>query len=101
MTKPLGGRGQKAPYETVQVRTPVPIKPQVEALIAQYRESILSGGSTEEQSQSNQTFEDCLKLVDRFIEEQNQTQKLHTRNNVNLIKFRNWLHAQTNSNLDS
>lgn len=37
MNKQLGGRGKKAPYETTHVRVPVPIKPQIEALIEQFK----------------------------------------------------------------
>lgn len=37
MSKQLGGRGKKAPYETTHVRVPVPIKPQIEALIEQFK----------------------------------------------------------------
>lgn len=35
--KPIGGRGNKAPYETTHVRIPVDIKPQVEELVEQFR----------------------------------------------------------------
>ena len=38
--KPKGGRGLKAPYETTIVRVPIPIKPSVDKLIADYRHSI-------------------------------------------------------------
>jgi acyl transferase domain-containing protein len=41
MTKPIGGRGYKAPYSTTHVRVPTDIKPQVEALIDNYRNQIL------------------------------------------------------------
>lgn len=37
MSNQLGGRGKKAPYETTHVRVPVPIKPQIEALIEQFK----------------------------------------------------------------
>lgn len=39
MATPKGGRGVKAPYETTHIRLPVPLKAQVEALIADYRQS--------------------------------------------------------------
>ena len=39
MTKPVGGRGNKAPYESTHVRVPLPIKPKVQALIDEFRES--------------------------------------------------------------
>ena len=41
MTKPIGGRGYKAPYTTTHVRVPTDIKPQVEVLIQKYRDEIL------------------------------------------------------------
>lgn len=41
MTKPVGGRGYKAPYTTTHVRVPTDIKPDVEALIDNYRCRIL------------------------------------------------------------
>lgn len=37
MTKPVGGRGIRAPYETTHIRVPIPIKPEVERLIERYR----------------------------------------------------------------
>lgn len=42
MTKPKGGRGKKAPYETQQMRVPVPIKEQVNNLITQFRDETLT-----------------------------------------------------------
>jgi hypothetical protein len=41
MTKPVGGRGLKAPYNTTHVRIPVDIKPQVEVLVSDYRDKVL------------------------------------------------------------
>lgn len=37
MSIPKGGRGKKAPYKTVQVRCPEPVKPVVEKIIDQFR----------------------------------------------------------------
>jgi chromosome segregation ATPase len=37
MSVPKGGRGKKAPYETQQMRVPLPIKDDVNKLIAAYR----------------------------------------------------------------
>lgn len=42
MTIPKGGRGKKAPYETQQMRVPVPIKDQVNSLIAKFRGEVLN-----------------------------------------------------------
>jgi flagellar biosynthesis chaperone FliJ len=41
MTKPVGGRGKKAPYETQQMRVPVPIKDRVNKLITKFRDGTL------------------------------------------------------------
>ena len=43
MTKPMGGRGKRAPYETTHMRVPLPLKSQIEQLIEDYRLSILDG----------------------------------------------------------
>ena len=43
MTKPIGGRGKRAPYETTHMRVPLPLKSQIEQLIEDYRLSILDG----------------------------------------------------------
>ena len=43
MTKPMGGRGKRAPYETTHMRVPLPLKTQIEQLIEDYRLSILDG----------------------------------------------------------
>jgi hypothetical protein len=52
--KPKGGRGYKAPYETVMVRCPVPVKAEVESLIQRYREAILKGEEWEVVKQQDQ-----------------------------------------------
>jgi hypothetical protein len=46
MTKPVGGRGYKAPYTTTHVRVPTDIKPQVEALIDNYRNELFGVSQT-------------------------------------------------------
>lgn len=43
MTKPIGGRGKKAPYQTTHYRIPEPIKPLVELLAEQYRNYVFEG----------------------------------------------------------
>jgi hypothetical protein len=37
MSKPVGGRGLKAPYITTHVRTPEPVKAEVEKIIDDFR----------------------------------------------------------------
>lgn len=55
MSKPVGGRGNKAPYETTHVRVPVPIKSEVERLIEEFRE-----GKSQHQENSLTSLEDAL-----------------------------------------
>jgi hypothetical protein len=50
MEKPVGGRGKKAPYQTITIRVPLPIKDKVEKLIEEYRLSLLND---EDNNQSN------------------------------------------------
>lgn len=93
MLKPKGGRGKTAPYETCQVRVPVPIKSDVETLIANYRNQVLEGESKTDTELT--AILSAIKLVDRFIDESKQREKLNQRNNTNLVRFRNWLHSKT------
>lgn len=97
MKKPLGGRGKKAPYESVTVRVPVPVKAQVEYLIDKYIESSLSGVNQED-LESKALYRACLKLVMSFIEERGLTEKFNSvkppRDFTNLVRFRDWLESQ-------
>ena len=42
-SKPLGGRGKKAPYETLIMRVPVPLVSQVEQIVNNYRSEVIAG----------------------------------------------------------
>lgn len=83
MTKPKGGRGYKAPYQTHQVRVPDPIATQVHSLIERYQDYIADGGNPNSPPQlldvhkpiddlSNKLeeevriLEEKLKAVDKF-----------------------------------
>jgi len=46
--KPLGGRGKKAPYETMQMRVPIPLKLKLQDVISEYREKVLLGDEQEQ-----------------------------------------------------
>jgi prefoldin subunit 5 len=37
MAKPVGGRGKTAPYKTMQMRVPVPVKPLLENIVERFR----------------------------------------------------------------
>lgn len=101
MPKPVGGRGKRAPYETVQMRVPLPIKSEVEQLIASYRNQVLQADSAAESDPPDMQQElellSAIKLVDRFVEEIGQSDRLYlptVRNNRNLAKFRDWLYSK-------
>lgn len=64
--KPKGGRGHAAPYETKQMRVPVGLEPQIQELIARYREWISSSGSSIVGCDNPPRLLD--KLVDSFSE---------------------------------
>lgn len=47
MNKPIGGRGKKAPYQTVVIRVPEVLFSKVNTLIEEYRKSLLDETSTQ------------------------------------------------------
>ena len=64
MSKHLGGRGNKAPYETTHVRVPVPIKVEIERLIDEFRE-----GRTQQQENSLTSLEDALETARELLKQ--------------------------------
>jgi hypothetical protein len=47
MPKPLGGRGCKAPYQTMTIRIPVDVKPQIDEIVERFRSSDLELAKTD------------------------------------------------------
>ena len=41
MSKPVGGRGHKAPYQTMTIRIPIDVKQQVEEIVERFRSNDL------------------------------------------------------------
>lgn len=64
MSKPLGGRGNKAPYETTHVRVPVPIKPELERLIEEFRQ-----GKTQHPENMLTTLQDALATAREILKQ--------------------------------
>lgn len=60
-----GGRGVKAPYDTVHVRIPLPIKAEVERLSQAYKESVVNGEIKE--SEEHLTYEDAVELAKEIL----------------------------------
>jgi hypothetical protein len=48
MNKPKGGRGYKAPYETVVMRVPKPLEEQIEKQVEDYRKQVIEGVESKE-----------------------------------------------------
>jgi hypothetical protein len=65
MTKPIGGRGHKAPYETTHLRIPIPIKPEIEKLIAEYRLSVIDG--IEPEKDDLLPLEDAIEMCRKMV----------------------------------
>lgn len=94
MLKPKGGAGNPAPYRTVMVRTPVPIKAAVEAVITRYRNAVLSGEKTPVNTEDVMS---AISLVNQFVEEvgiKESSLKAPTRDNSNLLRFLRWLESK-------
>lgn len=68
MNKPVGGRGKKAPYETILIRIPVPIYSQVEKMADNYRQSVIEtdGDNLEQNLEFNPEF--CFVSYDDALE---------------------------------
>jgi hypothetical protein len=64
MSKPVGGRGNKAPYETTHVRVPMPIKSEIERLIEEFRE-----GRTQQQENSLTSLEDAIETARELLKQ--------------------------------
>jgi hypothetical protein len=48
MSKPVGGRGHKAPYQTMTVRIPIDVKEQVEEIVERFRSGDLELAKTDD-----------------------------------------------------
>lgn len=46
MNKPKGGRGHTVPYETKQMRVPVPLENQIQELMSRYRQWLSASGAS-------------------------------------------------------
>jgi hypothetical protein len=72
MDKPKGGRGKKAPYNSVTVRVPEDLKETVETLVSDYRQSVLEG--TEIKSSTIPSIDD-IKLLSKQLLKGRATRK--------------------------
>ena len=64
MSKPVGGRGHKAPYETVIVRIPVDVKPQVEEIVERFRAGDLELAKND--NSDNNRISQLTTIIERY-----------------------------------
>ena len=62
MTARKGGRGHKAPYETKQMRVPVPVQDKVREIVKQFHRE-LEGEETQDLKSSIKELDEAIKLA--------------------------------------
>ena len=67
MPIPKGGRGHKAPYDTVTVRIPAAIRDEVDVLADRYRASVLEGN--EFAASGTPTLQDAVAEAKRILKQ--------------------------------
>jgi hypothetical protein len=91
MSKPIGGRGNKAPYETTHVRVPVDLKPQIESLVQEFRDNgcVVKDNAVKNSSTNSDDF--MHKMIQEFkdnnlfiIQESNEISHDTLMNELNL-----------------
>jgi hypothetical protein len=66
MSKPVGGRGHKAPYQTMTVRIPIDVKEQVEEIVERFRSGDLE--STQTKNSDNNRISQLIAIIERYKE---------------------------------
>jgi chorismate mutase len=64
MPKPLGGRGHKAPYQTMTIRIPIDVKEQVEEIVERFRSGDLELAKTD--SSDNNIISQMTTIIERY-----------------------------------
>jgi hypothetical protein len=70
MSKPVGGRGKKAPYETITIRIPEPIRAEVERLSEDFRglvERKLADGYSDYVLEDSVHYEKALEEAKKIL----------------------------------
>ena len=66
MSKPVGGRGHKAPYQTMTVRIPIDVKQQIEEIVERFRSGNLE--STQTDNSDNNRISQLTTIIERYKE---------------------------------
>ena len=64
MSKPVGGRGHKAPYQTMTIRIPIDVKEQVEEIVERFRSGNLELAKTD--SSNNNRISQLTIIIERY-----------------------------------
>jgi hypothetical protein len=87
MSKPVGGRGKKAPYETKTLRVPLELLPEFEDRINEYRAAVIEGVSVEQTVDVSTQKHSTLLEFTKAVEEAKRILKGKRSAKVSLIKL--------------
>ena len=66
MSKPVGGRGHKAPYQTMTIRIPIDVKEQVEEIVERFRSGDLELAKND--CSDNNRISQLTAIIERYKE---------------------------------
>ncbi len=66
MSKPVGGRGHKAPYQTMTIRIPIDVKEQVEEIVERFRSGELEVAKND--CNNNNRISQLTTVIERYKE---------------------------------
>ena len=64
MSKPVGGRGHKAPYQTMIIRIPIDVKEQVDEIVERFRSGDLELAKTD--GSDNNIRSQLTTIIERY-----------------------------------
>ena len=64
MSKPVGGRGHKAPYQTMTIRIPINVKQQVEEIVERFRSGDLELAKND--CSDNNRISQLTTIIERY-----------------------------------
>ncbi len=64
MSKPVGGRGHKAPYQTMTIRIPIDVKEQVDEIVKRFRSCDLELAKTD--GNDNNRRSQLATIIERY-----------------------------------
>jgi hypothetical protein len=95
--EPKRGRGYKAPYKTVMVRTPEGIKPVVEKIIDDYKRKALGLSETEEDQKPDELTENSHRIPtkEEAIAKAKELAKVSKKGTKDLLALIEFIYSDT------